>query len=108
MDQAPVIDLSVLKWVFGQLYTHTQVGSEVTISDYLITHGKFFITHVLSEPINSSEEVEANSNWIHGLISDELCCQSLGSEFTSNFTSNTTCLICGPSGFNDAAFEISS
>nr|CAH8865660.1 unnamed protein product [Trichobilharzia regenti] len=92
------------------IYFNRSQVDQILISNFQSLHNrfpdKFFITHVLSEPINSSEEVEANSNWIHGLISDELCCQSLGSEFTSNFTSNTTCLICGPSGFNDAAFEL--
>ncbi|CAH8865545.1 unnamed protein product [Trichobilharzia szidati] len=99
------------------MYFNRSQADQILISNFQSLHNrfpdKFFITHVLSEPINSSEEVEANSNsnnnnsnWIHGLISDELCCQSLGGEFTSNFTSNTTCLICGPSGFNDAAVEL--
>ncbi|RTG91048.1 cytochrome-b5 reductase, partial [Schistosoma bovis] len=44
-----------------------------------------------------------NNHWLYGHITDELCRQCFDQEIIDNFESQTICLICGPSGFNDTA-----
>ncbi|VDP79401.1 unnamed protein product [Schistosoma mattheei] len=65
---------------------------------------KFSITHVLSEPLCITDD-DNNNHWLYGHITDELCRQCFDQEITDNFESQTICLICGPSGFNDAALK---
>ncbi|TNN06149.1 Cytochrome b5 reductase 4 [Schistosoma japonicum] len=67
----------------------------------------FSVTEVLSEPLCISECGD-NNNWLYGHITDELCRQCLGNEVADNFDSQTMCLICGPSGFNDAAIKLTN
>uniref|UniRef100_A0A3Q0KL60 Cytochrome-b5 reductase n=1 Tax=Schistosoma mansoni TaxID=6183 RepID=A0A3Q0KL60_SCHMA len=70
---------------------------------------KFSITHVLSEPLCISDDNDDNNNnWLYGHITDELCRQCFDKEIIDNFESQTICLICGPSGFNDTAFKLTN
>ncbi|CAH8621497.1 unnamed protein product [Heterobilharzia americana] len=96
------------------IYFNRSQKDQVLVSTFESLHNRFpdrfFTTHVLSEPSYPSEDENnsnnGNNNWVHGQITDELCRQSLGGEIIKNFDSNVTCLICGPSGFNDAALEL--
>ncbi|CAH8597362.1 unnamed protein product [Schistosoma intercalatum] len=68
---------------------------------------KFSITHVLSEPLCITDG-DNNNHWLYGYITDELCRQCFDQEIIDNFESQTICLICGPSGFNDAALKLTN
>ncbi|CAI2732609.1 unnamed protein product [Schistosoma spindalis] len=86
---------------------------QILISYFTSLHNhfpnKFSITHVLSEPLCFSDDNNNNNNhWLYGHITDELCRQCFDQEMIDNFESQTICLICGPSGFNDAAFKLTN